>query len=1018
MSAATKLRILRTRILRRFAKDLDEAAEAAAAAVTGAAGADHPLRALAFIVQAEVHQDREQLDDAGRILDAAMGTEDATLDLLLAMASLALASQRFGQGNELYDAAVLRFGAEVIEPRLLREVPGNLLWRWSRQLAATDKPGALRVLEEALQRGINGKGAFPAKKAMAERAQILEDLGRREEAAGVYHSAGDQYARSESPKAAGLFQKACELAPKVANYHWSYGDALRLQATDPAGRVDRETMSGARAGLEAGFAVAAPGKKHAWALASYALVLDSLGDPGDRAVQFERALLLDPDYMIGIWLLSMLLRKGGFVDEALAAAREAHQRDDRDFRAVGQLDLALRDHGDLVAALEVVDGYLQSGGTNPEAIINKSGLLLRMNEPRRALEFLGETSIDSAALVYRRGTAYECLDQEIEARRGYEDLWNRREDLGNTAIAAWSGYRIGRLDEAVEMFADLASHATLASSALLDLYLAQVRLVRGDQGRDDVAAGGRILAAAIERTNIVDDLQWLARLEFPLVRRDVSGKPHEASVLEILAAAAEQVRDRCVVLRGRHRDSGLPAARLARARTAFASRHYDVAFGIYLDFVRQGDPPEARLGMTAAMQRLLDKGDELLHVDGPPAARAEWESLTPALGLLSDEEPTYQALQARLGLAALEQDGPSDEAASTLLGACTEQAIVEALQKFARNVPTLWAHHDGLSTMAAADTRSAEERAKFRSAAAAIPLGSIYALNQALMTGSAALPAVSPIEIALAAAHARLADSDEVVLGIREVRSRLTDETGVQIPGVGVRHMAGESPEAVEYLIYDRPVARLTIPVDAQNTRGAADVILAHFERAIRDNLFRLISVDDVDLWRQGWNVLNTGEWEPLGTKTDAFARLRLARLLRMLLREGLPISDRNSILGGFAEAEESGRSDALEALGVIRRKLFPAILGPDLDVEIHALPEHLEARVAAGLSSVSWSQWELDRMSAASLAEDLRQWCAEQFRSGPGAVEVASRRTRPIVWHLLAPVRPRIYIVAKEELP
>ncbi len=1015
--AATKLRILRTRILRRSAKDLAGAVEAAAEAVAGAAGTDHPLRTLALIVQAEVQQDRGQLDDARRILDTAMGAEDATLDLLLAMASLALAEQRFGQANELYDAAVLRFGAEVIEPRLLREVPGNLLWRWARQLAVTDKAGALNVLEQALQRGIRGKGEFPAKKAMAERAEILEALGRDAEAADAYHSAGDEYARSASPKAAGLFRKAVELDPTVAKYQWSYGDALRLQAISPAGRVDRDTMNHARQALETGFAVTTPGKKHAWALVSYALVLESLGDPADPALPVERALLLDPDYMIGFWLLSMLLRDEGFVDEALAAAREAHERDDADFRAVGQLDMALRDHGDLAMALDVIDGYLRDGGTDPEAPVHKSGLLLRMGEPAAALEFLREASVDSANISYRRGTAYDFLGQEIEAKQCYEDLWNRRKDLDNKAIAAWSGYRLGHLDEAVEIFADLAGQVTPAPSAVLDFYIAQVRLVRGDPGRDDVAAGRQLMLAAIDRSNIVDDLQWLV-LELPLVRRGVVGQPHEASVLQILAAAENRIRDRRALLRGRHRDAELPAARLAGARAALASKRYDVAFALYLDFVRQDDPPEARLGMISAMQGLLDEGDGLLRADGLSAARARWDSLKPALGLLSPEEPAYQALQARLGLAALEQDGPLDEAANTLLSACTEQAIVGALQKFARDVPTLWAHRNGLAAMAVADTRPAEERVKFRSAAAAAPLGSVYALDQKLMTGSATLPTVSPIEIAVGAAHRRLVDSDEITRGIREVRSRLTDETGVQIPGVGVRNSAGESPESVEYLIYERTVARLTTPADPQSTRTVTDVVLTHFERAIRDNLFRLVSVDDVDLWRQGWNVLDTPEWEPLWTKTDEFARLRLARLLRMLLREGLPISDRNSILGGFAEAEDSGPSDALAVLAITRRKLYPAILGPDRDIEIHALPEHLESRVRAGLPPAGWSRWELDRISAASLAKDLRQWYAEQSPSGPGAIEVTSWTTRPFVWHLLAAIRPRIYVVAREELP
>jgi len=1016
VAAATMLRILRTRILCRFTEDLAKAERAADDAVRKAAGADHPLQTLALVAQAEVYQDLGRPDDAYRVLDSAMGTEDATLDLLLARGSLAIAERKFAQANELYDAAVMRFGAEVTEPRLLREVPGNLLWRWAQRLALTDKAEALSVLDEALESGISGKGGFPAKKALLERAQILEDLGRPGEAARAYHKAANQYAKSESPQAVELFRKACELAPEVTGYHWSYGEALRLKATNSAGKVeDLGTIRCAKQALDTGFALALPDKKHAWALASYALVTDSLGDGDDPAVLIERALLLDLNYTVGFWLLSMVLRKQGFLEEALAAAREGYKRDRGDFRAVRQLDRALRDQGNFPAALEVIEDYIQGGGTDPEALIRKSGLLLRMNDPGGALETLAEAPSDSFDAIFRRGTAHALLGDDIESRCCFEALWNQRDDLNNAAIAAWSAYRIGLLDEAVEALAELT---TLVPQEPYGLELAQVRLVRGDQDNDDVVAGERILMAAIERAPVVDHLQRLITLEFPLVRRDVSGKPHEASVLAILAAAEGRANDRCAFLRNRSRDSEGPAARLASARTALAGDRLDAAFEIYLDFARRANPPEARLGLTSAMQGLLDKGDELLRAGDLSAARAEWDRLMPAVALLPSDEPVSQALLARLGLAALELDGPLNEVAIALLSACAEQAIIEALRQFARNVPTLWAHHDGLNTMATADTSPPAERAKFRSAAATVPLDSVYALSRKLVSGSAALLSVSAIEIGLGAAHARLVGSDEMAHGISAVRNRLADETGVKIPGVGVGGGVGESLEVVEYLVYERSVARLAVPAAMQNVQDVARTVLEHFERVIRDNLFRLISVDDVDLWRQGWNVFEPLESGPSWAATDPFSRLRLARLLRMLLREGLPISDRASILDGFAEAERNGSSSALKTLRIVRRRLYPAILGPDPDIEVHAMPKQFEARVAAGLSTDTLTSWELDRRSAPSLVRDLRQWRAERLPPGPVAARVADWRIRPFVWHLLAAVRPRIYVLAEEELP
>lgn len=1010
--AATRLRILHTRILRRFAGDLAAAGPAADDAVRGSAGAGHPLETLALIAQAEVYRDLGRAEDARRLLDAAMGTEDATLDLLLARGSLALADQQFGQAHELYDAAAIRFGAEVTEPRLLREVPGNLLWRWARRLALTDKAAALSVLDQALESGISGKGDFPARKALAERAQILADLGRPGEAARAYSEAASQYEWSESPQAAELFRQACALAPEVAEYQWSYGEALRMTATDSVGKVDVGTIRRARQALDAGFALAAPGKEHAWVLATAALVSDSLGEGDDPAVLIERALLLDPDYTLGFWLLSLVLRKRGFPTEALAAAQEGYKRDSGEFRAVRQLDLTLRDQGKLAAALKVVEDYIQRGGTDPEALISKSGILLRMNDPGAALDVLAAAPSDSFDVIFRRGTAYALRGDDVESRRCFETLWNQRGDLNNAVIAGWSAYRIGLLDEAVQALAQVAA---LVPQEPYGLDLAQVRLVRGREDEDDVADGERILMAGIERALTVDDLQRLVTMEFPLVRRAVSGRPHEDRVLAVLASAQDRADDRRAFLRQRSQDPDGPAARLASARMALAGGRPDLAFGVY--FALGPDPPEARLGLISAMQRLLDRGDDLLSAGDLPAARAQWRQLQPAVALLSSREPVSQALLARLGLAALESDGPFDDDTVALLSACTEQAIVEALRHFARSVPTLWAHHDGLGKMAAADTSPTVNRTKFSSAAAAVPFDSVYALSRSLVSGSSLLTPVSAVEIALGAAHASLADSDEMARGLSAVRERLAEETGVKLPGVGVRDGAGGPPETVEFLVYERPAARLTVPA-GQDPRDVASTVLGHFELAIRDNLFRLISVDDVDLWRQGWNVFEPLESGPAWTATDPFSKLRLARLLRMLLREGLPVSDRASILDGFAEAESDGPSGALDMLRIVRRRLYPAVLGPDPAIEVHAMPEPFEARVAAGLSSGTSTNWDLDRRSAAALALDLRQWRAERLPPGPVAVRVADWRIRPFVWHLLAAVRPRIYILAEEELP
>jgi tetratricopeptide (TPR) repeat protein len=1011
VAAATCLRIVRTRILLRFEDDLQGAQRSAEDAIRTGADAPHPLRTLATISQAEVFQKLGRLEEAHRLLDPAMKNADATLDLLLAAGALALEEHDFELANELYDAAAVRFGGEIIEPRLLRSVPGNLLWRWSRRLAVTDKAAASRIVEDAIAAGIEGKGRFPAKKARLESAVLLEELGKAADAARAYYRAGEEYESSESPRALSLFRKACELAPEVAAYNWSYGEALRSKAiADPSGRVDLEMMSHAKQALDVGFSLADPAEDYVWVMATAALVAEALDYGEDPATFMERALLLDIDYAGGFYWLAFVLRKRGFVQEALAAAREAYARDPND-ASVQLLTNLLCDQGEDASALETMDGYLRARLASPHSLVLKSSLQVRVNDAAGALDTLAQVSEDFPDAILTRGTAHAALGSHAESRACFETLWNQRNAVEDPSMTAWSAFRIGRLDDAVERYADLADQAPKVPYGL---DLGQVRLVRGDVGNDDVAVGKRILCETIDRTNVVEDLRRLTTIEFPLVRHDVSGRPHEAAVLAMLDEVERRANDRCdLLLRQLHGPQTL-AARLARARNALSAGEFVGALEIYVDLVRRGTPSEARNGLVAAAQGLLAVGDQLHRAGDLPAARAKWQAIEPAARILGTDDPLLQAILARQGLAALEIEGPLSEHAVTLLGACNEESIIATLPQFARDVPTLWAHYDGLNAIASA-TPDVTEQAKLRSVAAALPLSSVFALDRARAVESAAFLAINPIEIAISAAHAQLVD--QVSDGISAVRNRLTDETGVKIPGVKIRLSQDGSPAECDFLVYEQVVARVQIPARTHNAQDSADAVLAHFEQVVRDNLFRLISVDDVDLWRQGWDALKTSDWESPWRPPDSFSRLRLSRLLRMLLREGLPVNDRKSILEAFAEAE-TDCADPLRTLRIARHKLYPAILGPDSDTQVHGMPEQLEARVAAGLSADTSTTWEMDRSSCISLLSDLRNWRAERLPAGPVVVRVADWRIRQFVWHLLSSARPRIYVVAAEEMP
>jgi flagellar biosynthesis component FlhA len=187
-------------------------------------------------------------------------------------------------------------------------------------------------------------------------------------------------------------------------------------------------------------------------------------------------------------------------------------------------------------------------------------------------------------------------------------------------------------------------------------------------------------------------------------------------------------------------------------------------------------------------------------------------------------------------------------------------------------------------------------------------------------------------------------------------------------------------------------------------------------EDRVRAYLFRLVGVDDVPLWLEGWDV-GSGDapaWEPTDPRAD---RLRLARVLRMLLREHVSVGDRKTIVEAVrsrVDVDKRYESATLDTLLDVRMRM-KAALGVGADTVVVPLPSELEKRVAAGLPPDK-PVWELPRQQAHQLVADLRGWLRAQ-PVPPGAISVADDRVRPFVWRLLAAERPAVRVLSQEEL-
>jgi flagellar biosynthesis component FlhA len=374
------------------------------------------------------------------------------------------------------------------------------------------------------------------------------------------------------------------------------------------------------------------------------------------------------------------------------------------------------------------------------------------------------------------------------------------------------------------------------------------------------------------------------------------------------------------------------------------------------------------------------------------------------------------ALRARSGLSLLELNGPADHDAVNLLQDCDGRSLSEAVQHFARNVPSLWQHREGLRAIAARTGLRPTQRETLMSCSQDLPFDRIYSLGRHAVSDQAVFPLVAAVELALGRHHIDLINSDGLRQGIPALREQLAAETGVRIPGIRVYGQEHLPSATVQFLVYEQAVAELGVPAGVHDQAG---IILSRFDQVLRENLFRLITVDEVDLWAAGWEVLTPDQpvadppWRP----SDAPARLRLARLLRMLLREGVTINDRHKILNAFRSAETTSGTGPLETLAAVRSCLYPAILGPDPSTRVWPVPSDLEARMLAGLDP-ELAKWELPRDTAAELLHDLRSWRARDLPPGSVTLSVSEGRIRPFLWRLLATDRPVMYVVAQGELP
>lgn len=1021
-----RLGLLRVRILVSEFSDRERVREAATAAEASAmqprtTQPGTTRQSLALAALAEVQLANGTIDAARSTVQRAISVSEASTDALILRGEVDERDGSWAAADRAYDAALAN-DPLAVSPVLLRRVPARLLAR------AAGRPGidpaqAVKLLERALALGVPGDGDHPDKDVWVAKGDRLceraadEDAARAEatrtEAAEAYAEAGVRYTASEYlPRAIELFGRACELDPRQPRHQWQHAAAMAQAAYLPEGLVDYPLLRQARETLRAGLRLRDPVPGETWVWVTQSAIIEELDEAdADAALPLERALLLDPEDTGCHLYLASTLRRQGFPAEASEVLHEVTTRRRDPFAYRLRLALCL-DRGDGPDALTLLDEGAQSQQDHAELTVQRAMLLLREGDTDGALACVEGDDTEWGRLTRALTLATLGLAdpaRRTQARAEFRSLWLETMSTTSRAVAGWAAFGAGLTEQGIDRYRTLAAGAPADLPYRRDL--GQMLLVAGSVGE-----GASELEQGVAACPYPHELRTLVRVELPLVRAAVAGRGHAEDVERVLHLVERQASSLAEELGRRRRDPALLAARAAAARRARTRGEAMTALRRYRDLLGCPDLPEAAAGVALAGAAAISDADDAFARGEQDSAHRQWAEVE-SVASVSGCAEVVDSLRARRLLSDLMRgcewradSWPGDETDPEDPGIVT--AVRHAAHALVRDPELLWALHDGLSRLLDRDDVSAAVARVAGVLLSDLPLSQAYGLDSAQEGTYPTFLTVRQLGMHLGADLAQALGTVEIDATIRSLQARLRRDLGVRIPWVYHDARDTLAGDRVDFEVYGRRVRSVRL---GDNRTGWGEGLAAELERTLRGHAFRLVGVDDVALWLEGWDLQNRDapDWRPTDPVVD---RLRLARLIRMLLREGTSVADRDLVLAGLeaaTDADRRGDCASVDTLTSVRGLLDRRALGVVPDAVVVRLPADLEKRLRAGLGDTQ-SVWELGRGAASELVADLRRWL-DGHRPRVDVVVVGDPRLRLFAWRLLA--NRRLVVLAEQEL-
>jgi tetratricopeptide (TPR) repeat protein len=981
---------------------------------------------------------------------------------------------------------------------------------------------ALQEVNKALELGITGESKYPETSAYRLKAELLERAGEREQAGNLFYETGRRfYWQGDYTKAIEQFSHVAKLKPDHALAYWYWADSLRMNSyQQKPPYVNKAAIEESLRIWETGTQIQPrPSVDNSWVYVVRALINEGLArlsnDKPERSglwweaiTYLERAILLYAKdahrwAYLGRFYSSLLMESS-----ALHTTRIALDHDSENLLALEERAAILANIGHFEEA-EIIIDKRRKLERSAWADAVKAFILLYREQYQNALEIIDNLIKETPEDIWyydMRALCYRLIDERVLAGVDYRTIWNRYDplDINNQITCGWAAYSLavldqentGLLDKAIGIFSKIRNDSTQRGDAYRYLglcYLAQGNLERGEKHLDK----GITLANNTRELFILDiglnDIEKISaegsrnkpiRETLTRIKKKIKTRKTELEqplpLEEKVEKESKQIITECK-RKGQTESWAWIGSHAGLARLYAEERRWMEVATIYQLLQEVPDRfPEARVGLEKSIDELQTEGGNLLKAGKPYKALKLFTQVHPIVQkFLVDDKKRRGDLYSRIGFAHLDvndlikahiyfkqaielyRENGIPNPGSTLGTVC---------RSLLRDANHYWTVKDKWKALEKVPGKKKTRPHDLEASKKALDayLDELYQLSgqSAKNTGWFTMVTATAIEIE----QKLLPEGPDAEWSLfktylPEMRARILEEMGVQIPSVRIRGNDTDMPPETYLIMLDEvplvmgtlhgnmrycPTAAKTLEAtgipDESLSRAPHPItgepgcwvspnhwetvirngfelwadplifMVYHLEAIIRQNMADFLGVQEVENLLEIWKEDTEGLLLSQATLPDQTSRLHFARVLRALVKEKVPITPWKDILETVQSRDLKNYEDTLTAVRAIRLRLKTLLPGNSRTAKRLELPTEVEDKITPWI-------WHKQGKTFFAIPPSETQELLTEIRElvPPGdkslALVVHHTELRPFIRKLVELEFPHLMVLSQEEL-